>query len=468
MNKEKTAIIAGVVLGAVLGALIFNSGGSISRGDLTCEGCNVLVIGFDALQANHVSHLGYERETTPTLDTLASRGVSFANHYAVASWTVPSFMSYFTSLYPSEHGVVNKFSAYTPTEKKISNLAEISPEVQTLAQAFKEAGYKTGGFTGDAGVNSVFGYAQGFDVYTDEVAFGSVGNSSQHALKWLDENEGEPFFMFLHGYDAHGQFSGIDETYESRFGEKGEFEITPSRQRDLREQGLAEGDLTMSEGEVQAWNDWYDSKILDADERIGSFLEEMEKRGLLGSTVVVVISDHGTEVYDHKRLDHGYSLYNELIRVPLVVAVPGQEKSRLIKTQVRSIDLAPTLFAITGIDINEVWESQVQGKSLISVITGEDKTNRPVFSETDYRNFTHKRSYIDEDGWKLIYTLETGGSELYNIRKDPMEREDVASKNGRRVEQMKEILFEHMQGLGVDPEGEWPIGCLPVYGDQCQ
>ena len=131
--------------------------------------------------------------------------------------------------------------------------------------------------------------------------------------------------MFLHGYDAHGQFSELPEDYESQFGKTSDAEISPLRQRDLREEGLDKGQLFMEKEEIDDWNSWYDSKIRDADERIGNFLEEMDARGLLYNLLIVVISDHGTEVYDHRRFDHGYSLYNELIRVPLIMKWPDSK-----------------------------------------------------------------------------------------------------------------------------------------------
>lgn len=470
-------ILPVLVLVVIVGGLLAIAGFSqkskdtstqIDEAVLKCPGCNVLVIGFDALQANHVGYLGYSvHDTTPTLDALAAQGVSFSQHFAVASWTVPSFMSYFTSLYPTQHKVVNKFSVFTPTVHEVSNLEKLSPNVETLAQAFKAAGYITGGFTGDAGVSAAFGYNKGFDVYTDESTFGSIANSADHALQWLDENKGKKFFMFLHGYDAHGQSSAVNDSYQSRFGTSGKFEITPERQRILREEGLANGSLTMSPEEIADWNSWYDSKIRDEDERISHFLDELDARGLRDNLLIVVISDHGTEIMEHGRMDHGFSLYNELIRVPLIIVWPGQKLGTSVSTQVRSIDLAPTLFDITGIQLDDVWKKQIQGASLLPVIEGKETENRAVFSETNYRDYTYKRSYIDAEHWKLIYTLETGKAELYDLNTDFAEKNDLAQKYPERVEAMEKVLFAHMQDEGESPSDTWTTGCVPVYGDQC-
>ncbi|MBI2108558.1 MAG: sulfatase [Parcubacteria group bacterium] len=467
--KNISALVVLVIIGGFfsLFAIILRTN---ETHDLSCLGCNVIIVGFDALQASHVSHLGYFRDTTPTLDQLAAQGVSFSKHYTVAPWTVPSFMSLFTALYPSEHKVVNKFSTFTRDVQEISNLKKLSPEVLTIAEAFKESGYITGGFTGDAGVNSIFGYDSGFNIYTDEQVFGSMSRSAEHALQWLDNNKGKKFFMFFHGYDAHGQFSELEENYISRYASKGydgRFKITPEEQKNLREEGLERGELSLTKEEVSAWNAWYDGKIRDADDRLGLFLSELENRDILNNTLIIVYSDHGTEIYEHKRFDHGYSLYNELIRVPLIIKWPNKNIGKIISTQVRSIDVLPTIFDIVGIPKNELWQKQIRGESFLPVISGKDKNNRPVFSETNYRAYTYKRSLITPEEWKLIVTMENGEVELYNLKKDPKEITNLAKNDIGRVHAMRELLYKYMENTGQNLNGPWATACLPVYNGQC-
>lgn len=473
MNEKKIVKIVFSVIGFVssiaAGTFLYSKFSSPPLTNLYCRDCNVIIIGFDALQAKRVRHLGYWRDATPTLDGLARRGISFSKHYSVSSWTVPSFMSYFTSRYPSQHRVVNKFTIFTEEKQEVSNLKKLAPGVLTLAQAFKEKGYITGGFTGDAGVNAMFGYNEGFDAYTDERTFGSIARSAGHALQWLDENQGKKFFMFLHGYDAHGQFSELPENYTSRYASPNHdrFDISAKAQQQLREKGLFEGKLALSKEEVEAWNAWYDGKIRDADERIGDFLQEIERRGLLKNTVIIVISDHGTEMFEHQRTDHGFSLYNELIRVPLIIVWPERNIGKIIPTQVSSLDLLPTIFDIVGIKKDGIWQKQIQGESLLPVITAAGTNNRPVFSETDYRNYTHQRSYISPDEWKIIVTMERGKVELYDLTSDPGENLNLAEKEPGRQGVMEKVLFSHMESIGEKPSGPWQVGCLPVYNDQC-
>ena len=146
---------------------------------------NVVLISFDALQAAHVGCLGYHRDVTPNLDAFAAESFRLERHYSAASWTVPSTMTLFTGVDPSEHGLTNKFAVYNAQDQRPARLAELAPNLTTLAQVLKQSGYSTGGFTGNAGVTADFGFSQGFDTYYHEKQkFGSFNQSIPEALKW--------------------------------------------------------------------------------------------------------------------------------------------------------------------------------------------------------------------------------------------------------------------------------------------
>ena len=316
-------------------------------------GSNVIFVSFDALQAAHTGCLGYSRETTPTIDRFAEEGFLFKNAISQSSWTVPATMSYFTSLYPSQHKLINKYSTYTDEEKVLSNLKELSPEAVTLAQILKENGYATGGFTGDAGVGARFGFAQGFDTYFEGPKFSGMEQSIPAALEWLKKNSKNKFFLFLHGYDVHGQHdpSGgftrefVDPPYNGRL--KGGKE----EQGVIREEGLEKGHIELTDEDVRFWRALYDEKIKDVDELFSGFADELRKMGLLENTIIVLCSDHGTEFYEHQRFDHGFSLYDELIRVPLIFRLPRTKGSVVIEGQVRGIDVMPTVLELLGVKV---------------------------------------------------------------------------------------------------------------------
>lgn len=471
LTQNKYILIIAVLLLIIFSVFMIDKGGvRVAKNPPVCSGCNVIVIGVDALQAAHISHLGYPNETTPTIDALAQQGTSFGNAISSASWTVPSFMSIFTGLYPSEHKVVNKFSVFTKEKQVAANLVDLSPNAETLAEVFKANGYATAGFTGDAGVNSQFGYNKGFDVYTDEKTFGSIENSSAHAIPWIEKNKDKKFFIFLHGYDDHGQFD-VPENYTGRFMPQdyhGKYKGTKDEQRTLREEGLANGKIDLSLDDVAFWRGWYDSKIRDADDRLARFLEEYDKLGIKNKTVIVVVSDHGTEFYEHNRFDHGFSLYDELVHVPLVFVVPGLSDTGIITDQVTTLDVAPTLIDITGIKPSEQYHSQLRGKSLLSYLKTGQGEPQDVFMETDYRNYTHKRGIRTADGWKYILTMENAAEELYDVKNDAGEKTNVINVYPDVAAKLKQRIMDHLKEMGQDPSGPWTIGCVPVYGDQCK
>jgi arylsulfatase A-like enzyme len=432
------------------------------------RGYNLIFVSFDALQASHVHHLGCERPTTPTIDTFARKGITFEKFYSVSAWTVPSSMTWFTGVYPSEHRMTNKFAIYSPTMQKIAKLKELAPEMVTLADLFKLNGYATGGFTGNAGVSGGFGYDQGFDRYYFEPGkFGSFHQSVPLALQWVKENRDRRFFLFLHGYDIHGQ-STPPSGFDYRFvppGYDGRYAGSGQEQEFLREEGLARGQLTLRDEDVQFWRAVYDEKIQRADAQFSRFIHEIAKLGLLQKTIFVLTSDHGTEFYEHRRFDHGFTLYNEQIQVPFVLYLPGGTASR-IRDRHSSIDLMPTLIDLLQLETPDPARRQLHGESLLPVLRGE-KRAKNLFSETNYREYTFKRSIISPDGWKLIYTLESKTRELFDLNTDPREQVNLAEKQPDRAKQLQEALFSHFKKIGHDLTlHAWEPGMNPVYPSQ--
>lgn len=428
--------------------------------------CNVLLVSFDALQAAHVGCLGNPRKVTPTLDKIAGQSFNFSRCYSVASWTVPASMTWFTGVYPSEHGLTNKFVTYQPPVTKLANLKELSPNIITLAEVMKANGYATAGFTGNAGVSGGFGYEQGFDLYYHERdKFGGLDCSIAKALAWLKENRDRKFFVFLHGYDCHGQHSPgggfdyrfVDKNYDRRFtGSEQEHER-------LREEGLDKGRLDLREEDVRFWRAIYDEKINRADDRFAGFLREFTKLGLTDKTLLVLTSDHGTEYFEHGRIDHGFTLYDEQLHVPLFVRLPGQKAGKAISDRVSSIDVMPTILDLTDAKIPAPVQKQLRGKSLASAFRGEP-VKRDVFAETDYREYTYQRAIVAPDGWKLIYTLENKSRQLYNQNDDPGETKNLAEIERKRADELERRLFDHFRLIGHDLTAKrWEKGFNPVY-----
>lgn len=462
-------LVVALALLTVVGILVFRFADVPGTSRVNCPDCNVIVVGIDTLGAQRIHEFGYARETTPNLDALIRESYSFTNAISASSWTVPSFMSVMTSLYPSVHGVVNKFVVFNDKEQKLSNLKQLSPDAMTLAEVLRGAGYATGGFTGDAGVTGHFGYNQGFDIFTDEKAFGGLENSKGHALEWLDSlPAGQKFFMFYHGYDLHGQFPlpKGDERVFVPTDYTGPYTGEPLEEAKLREDQL-HGPLSFTDEDIAFWSGLYDSKIRLADAHFGQFMAELDKRGLREKTVIIVVSDHGEEYFEHGGIDHGHTLYDELVHVPLIVHVPGIGASKL-SAQVSTMDIAPTVIDILGIGSASKFANQAQGTSLVPYLTGSTSKGKEVFLETDYRTALFLRAIRTADGWKYIHDLTDGSGELYNLNVDPKEQNNLITSEPRKAAQLKESLFGHIQKtLEADPAARPEVGCLPVYPTEC-
>lgn len=432
------------------------------------RGCNVVWISFDALQAAHVGCLGNARDVTPTLDAFAEQSFCFTQNMSVASWTVPSSMSWFTGVYPTEHGLTNKFAVYAPPEKRLATLHDKSPGMKTLAEILQAQGYATGGFSGNAGVSAVFGFGQGFDVYVhDTDRFGSFDQSVPRALEWLKANRDRKFFLFLHGYDAHGQCTpggGFDYRFvEPNYDRK--FTGSAQEQETLREEGIERGELTLRDADVRFWRAIYDEKIQRADARLAQFLKEYDQLGLADKTLFIITSDHGTEFYEHRRVDHGFTLYDEQIHVPLLVKLPGQAGGKRITQRVSSLDIMPTILELLQLAMPSDAQT-LRGASLVATMQGAERA-RDLFAETDYRKHTFKRAIITPSNQKLIFTLESKQRELFDLVADPGEQHNLASEQPALADELEAKLFAHYAAIGHDLRSQsWQRGFNPVYNFQ--
>lgn len=419
-----------------------------------CPDCNLIFVSFDTLRAANVSALGYKRKTTPNLDRFAQKAFNFENAVTVSPWTLPTSMSWFTGVYPSQHKVINKF-AITDSKEEIANLENLAPNLKTLAQVLRQNGFRTGAFTGGAGVNHQFGFNKGFEIYTDNHDFAGFEETIPLALNWIKEHQNEKLFVFLHGYDIHGQYVPKDG-YDYRFVDfdyKGQLTGSKEEQKELREQGLAWGQVFLTKEDVRFLIALYDEKIQRADAKFAQFVEEYQKLGLLDKTIFVLTADHGEEFYEHGGIDHGRTLYDEVIRVPLIISLPDIKKGQKIDDQVASIDLMPTIFDLLEINPEESVRKQMTGISLLPFMEGAGSVV-DVYPETDYRYATSQRAIRSSDGWKLIFNIQTGVKESYNLIKDPQEKNMVDKKTDevKKLEKkLQEYLHNNFQKEEFDP-----------------
>ncbi len=424
---------------------------------------NILLISMDALRFDRTGLSGNTQGLTPNLDAFAREAVVFHNAVASASWTLPSHMSVWTARWPSVHGVTNKLKLLSQEQMVPTSL---SPGIETFPDYLIRQGYTAAGFSGGAGVQASYGFGRDFDVYQDDRYFAGLDYGVEPALEWLQQHRGERWFMFLHGYDSHGQYPLSGSKLEALRAEyQGNLDGSIEEQARLREQGLAAiedpgdaADLTSVVGEQDAafLAAVYDQKVKDADERLGTFLARFRAMGLMDDTLVVILSDHGDELMEHGSLDHGFSLYEEQLHVVTMIRFPGYARRQDIQDTVRLVDVFPTVFDALGLE----GPKGVDGTSLLPLLRGAS-LELPIYSETDYRLFVHHRMTRRGDH-KLILDLADGEKELYDLAADPGETTDISSQNPRVTYELEQSLRGWMDATRTNPQDYMGIKQKPI------
>jgi len=349
---------------------------------------NVLLISLDTLRADHLGCYGYARDTSPNLDRFAKEGVLFESMTAASSWTVPSHMSMFTSLYPSVHGVED-------TKKQLGEA------VPTMAEILAKHGYTTAGFVTGPSLNHSMGFHRGFGFYDDftvtlmhdENLFHDLDADksginqvpTNHvitnlATAWLHKNAGEKFFLFLHYWDCHNDYIP-PEPYDRKFYLEYE---GPENGRNVTNR-QAELERSASPETKKRLIALYDGEIAHTDAHVGKMLAALDELKLSERTLVIIVSDHGEGFWEHGRLHHGNNLYEELIHVPLLMRLPGVLPAGLrVKGNASHVDVLPTLLGLLGLP----QQNAIHGSDLSQACRGKgDAPDRPIYSELNYGEY---------------------------------------------------------------------------------
>ena len=417
---------------------------------------NILVLVIDALRPDHVGNLGYGHDTTPTLDALAARGITFTDNTSPSSYTRASVPSIFTGVFPSVHGVLALGREVTV----------LSDGFTTLAELLQTRGYATAAFMPNGSLRRPFNFDQGFDLYDDSVLlrahdgtrwseYETARKIHRSALEWLDSKPADRFFLYLHYRDVHGPYLPPPPYDEMFWDEDGEHRKLKAREVRAMPSYLKRAN---DHGVLEYYVSQYDGEIRYTDDRIGEFLTQLEARGSLKNTVIIVTSDHGESFLEHGTWNHGTGLYQEEIHTPLLLVLPGSKLAgSRIASPVQTHDLYPTI-----LDLLHLPKSpDLQGRSLVEPMEGRADADRPVFSEGRFRRRHHALlGSIRIGRWKLIYNQKTEEAELYDLRADPGERRDLAQGEPRRVEELVERLeafWKRNAQLGP-PTAEAPAG----------
>jgi arylsulfatase A-like enzyme len=354
----------------------------------------VVIVTLDTTRADYISAYGSTHVSTPNVDALARRAALFEKASTLAPLTLTAHSSLFTGLLPPQHGV--RDNAADP----------LASEHTTLAEVLQRRGFHTGAFVGSAVLQASRGLARGFDVYRDGVSDGSWsrrfrrpgGEVVADAMQWLAQQGDTPFLLWMHLYDAHAPCDP-PEPYRSAY-------------RD----------------------DPYAAAVAYADAQVGALLEDLERRHLLAETVVVVAADHGESFGEHGEGGHGLQLYEEVIRVPLIISAPGL-RPRHVSTVASLVDVMPTVLDLVGAST-----PNIDGASLLPELTGGPAaTDRIAYSESMYpaRFGRSPLRAVRDDRFKLI---DAGRPELYDLGRDPSEAHNLASERGAALAGMSRTL----------------------------
>ena len=455
-------VSCGVQRGAALPALVGQAaspavqpeqsgGGERQRPDL-------ILVSIDTVRADHLGSYGYHRATTPHLDGLAGDGARFREARTTAPWTLPSHASMMTGLYPPAHGV-RFYTSFRFLQSGSS--ARLGQSHLTLAEVLRDAGYETAAYTSTTWLTEGFGVMQGFDVLEASIREPSADRIVDQALAWYlrEEQTGSPKFLFLHFFDVHDfrsppEFEArlVPGDYRGKLLE-GLVALTSNTFDDLNEDDLA---FAMAK---------YDAALMYVDSELGRLFSALRAAGRFDETLIIVTSDHGEEFWDHGGSGHGFTLYEEQLRVPLIVKLPSSSPVLHREPEVSAslVDVAPTILDYAGFPVEAM---PAEGRSLRPYIeTDAAPEPRPVFAEATY--FFNSYAVVN-DGVKYLHhripPLELFNPdlllanirsfykfrppELYRLEVDPRELRNVALEDGASSGEFEAAILAHAAAFG--------------------
>ncbi|MBW2726069.1 MAG: sulfatase [Deltaproteobacteria bacterium] len=395
---------------------------------------------MDTTRADHTSAYGYRHPTTPALEALAREGTLFEVAYAPVASTGPTHASLFTGKYPSKLGY-------------LKNGLQLGRQFVTLAEVLRDEGYQTAAIVSSFAIHGQFGFEQGSDYYHDDFV-GGKGESrvaqwagktvrgdefdkdaevaSAQAIEWLanlqnkqnEQNEGRPFFLWLHYFDPHWP-------YEARDGREKLFPPESASPSEL--------DLAIAH---------YDGEIREVDEAIASVLAQLERSGLDADTLVRITGDHGEGLEQHGWMQHGLQIYEESVRVPLILRLPKRiPAGRRVRDPVSIVDLMPTILSVLqirldgvefdGLDISPMWSKDGPGVPPRSLFL---QRRHYTASEVGGHTVRGEKVAIRRGSWKYIEAAQERSFELFDLDEDPGETNNLFEAMPREAETLASQL----------------------------
>jgi arylsulfatase A-like enzyme len=433
---------------------------------------NVILITLDTTRADHLGCYGYGVPTSPFIDSLAAQGTLFQNAYTAATWTLPAHVSLFTGQMPSVHGVgYSNFFA--------------SPNLNTLAEILKQRGYITAGFTGGPFLSSAFHVHQGFDYYDEKLdantklkrmfvlravsnlfhlQWKTVGQRNAETinrslfpfLNWAARKK-QPFFLFVNYFDPHEPYNPPEQyrrLLNIKTSMKGNIRFYPLNKKTGVAQHQDGSPLTPDE--FRDLQTLYDGEIRALDDQLRLLWAKLKELGLLNKSLLILTADHGETIGEHSFLDHGHNLYQEQVRIPLLITGFGRwNLPRVIESPARIIDILPTILE----ELKIPTPPNIQGQSLVQALSSVTKTAALIPAENDtdmhprFAAFRRSQRMILNDSSKYIQSSDRKDL-FFNLATDPSELQNLIVSDRNSADASKKLLSDYFGKLKPAHKGK--------------
>jgi len=370
----------------------------------------VILVSIDSLRPDHLGSYGYPKPTSPRIDAFRRESVLLRQVVASAPSTLASHASMFTSLPIQHHGA------------SVAAQSALRPGIVTLAELLRRGGFETASFNGGGQLHRSFGLDRGFSVYqsaTDssdaDIGEDTLSQQVERARPWLESVRSRPFFLFLHTYEVHHPYTPSPERLRAM--EPSYSGTLPAAISIRLLEKINSGEHVLRPGDLEHIVAAYDAEIASADEGFGELLALLRRLGRYDSSIVVLTSDHGEAFGEHGEVGwHGDALYDEQVRVPLILKLPGARLAgRALETQVRLIDLAPSLLSLLGLPAPEQFSG-------VPVDFAGGAPEHPPWCVSGIDGQPNSAA-VRTERWKWYE------GRLYDLAHDPRETRDVAKAN---------------------------------------
>lgn len=424
---------------------------------------NIILITIDSLRADHLSCMGYPRKTTPQIDEIAKHGILFTNAISNGSNTPTSFRPMLTSTPLSMYDDDRYLSKYRTT----------------IQEVLKRKGYSTAAFHSNPYLSGILGYDRGFDSFNEILSldkdalftglkakgigsiiqtilfkseilkfrlnklykfskgepFARANTLNNMAISWLKEHP-EKSYIWLHYMDVHTPY--VPEKKYLKLFSPSSSNIVKNLKLYLKikKNMVKNSSDKMTAEDQDLLIDSYDAEIRSADTELGLFLDDLRKMNILNKTLIIITADHGEEFFEHGFFGHANEhLYDELIRVPLIIYAPGIGENIKITEQVELLSIAPTITDVIGLE----RRNEFMGKSLIPIIKGTDR-GEGIISESCRTKISYR-----EPEWKFILDTQRTEREIYNLKDDPKEKNNIAGSQPDKVKEFEQRILNRMK-----------------------